>query len=527
MDRPDDARPPFASFLRRYTKTWVHALATAGLTAFGMLTFLHWGFAVVAIGVYLSAPVLLYVTDAGVIPSDGGEESRTETASDDGADSQSAGADAERPRTSDAGATETETETATGTKTADTAERKTADTTVKKTADSAEKKTADSAGTKADGDERPGRRDDERPRDDRRSNRTGDETSDRADEGDSSASASGEDSSASAGEEDSPVSAAEWTVVDAPTDADLADAAVVPGGAYAVGAGGVVLGAPDASVSESPDDSSSGASWRVVLDDGPGADGNDLAGVAATAGGEAVWVVGDGGALARLDAATDRHVDHSSSLDATDSWTDVAVTGPGGEETLLLVNGSGEVRRGRYRDGELTWSSPTKPGSGSSFAAATAAGGSGSYLCDTNDGVFEGDDEEFRCVGVDGADGTLEDVAATAPGDCGVVDDAGEYHRYDGTNWTPESLSEDALRGVAASSASDRRVAVGDEGRLYERSRESGGWERRDVPATASLLGVALDDGDSDQRESDGGASSAPGRAVAVGEDGTVLERGL
>jgi hypothetical protein len=507
MNRSGDARRPFASFLRRYTKTWVHALATAGLTAFGMLTFLHWGFAVVAIGVYLSAPVVLYVTDAGVIPSDGDEESRTETTSDDRTDSRSAGPDDERQRTSETGVTETGT--ATGTRTPDSAASNHGD---DETSDRAsEGDTVDSA---EEGDTPDSAEEGDTP--------------DSADEGDTPDSADERDSVEPADERDSVEPADEWTAADAPTDADLADAAVVPGGAYAVGAGGVVLGTADASAGESSDGPSSGANWRVVLEDGPSADANDLAGVAATADGEAVWVVGDGGALGRLEAATDRHVDHSSSLDATDSWTDVAVIGPSGEETLLLVNGSGEVRRGRYRDGELAWSSPTKPGSGSSFAAA-AAGASGSYLCDTNDGVFEGDGEEFRCVGVDGADGTLEDVAATAPGDCGVVDDAGTYHRYDGTNWTPVSLASDPLRGLAASSAADRRVAVGDEGRLFERSRESGGWERRDVPATVSLRGVALDDGDGDRSDPDDGASTPPPprRGVAVGEDGTLLERGL
>lgn len=48
------------AFVRRYTKTWIHALATAALTAFGTLTFIDTRFAAVAIAAYTLPPLVLY-----------------------------------------------------------------------------------------------------------------------------------------------------------------------------------------------------------------------------------------------------------------------------------------------------------------------------------------------------------------------------------------------------------------------------------------------------------------------------------
>lgn len=51
----------FWSFYREYTHTGVHAAAAAGLTAFGLLSFVHRAFVVVAIAAYVVPPVYLYV----------------------------------------------------------------------------------------------------------------------------------------------------------------------------------------------------------------------------------------------------------------------------------------------------------------------------------------------------------------------------------------------------------------------------------------------------------------------------------
>ncbi|MFC6835121.1 hypothetical protein [Halomarina ordinaria] len=395
----------FVGFYRRYTRTWVHTLCTVALTAFGILTFVHRGFAIVAVAAYVLPPLALYLTgreptgarpaagDAGATPDDEGREVRDER--DDGTD------------------------------------RETTD----------------------EGEER-----DERP-----------ETATRTPDPDAEPA---------------------WRRVDAPTEATLTDVAVASDAAYAVGDGGVVL---------SDDDDG----WAVALRDGPGAASNALRGVAATDDGDAVWVAGDGGALARFDAATGRHVDYSAPGDRTDTWSAVAAGGEAGNETVLLATGSGTVLRGRYRDGEVAWDEPQTPGSGSSMSGLSLAGEAG-HACDTNDGVFETGDggRSFERVGCDAA-GTLTDVVTLAAHDCLVSADDGVVHRYADGRWTPERVCDGAL--VALASDDDLTVAAG-EGAVFE--RDGGEWERFLAPG-GSLRGASVGDG----------------RALAVGDDGTILER--
>ena len=393
----------FLDFFRRYAKTWVHAVAAAGLTAFSTLTVVHTWFAGLAIAAYVVPPVALYLSQRG----------RGQTASEP----------------------ETATESVPG----------------------------------ADGDSR---------------------ADDGADTG----------ATTSTGEEprvdDDADDAVEWTTADAPVDVALYDAAVGPTAAYAVGESGVVV-------------TDRGEGWTVALEDGPGADEQTLRGVDATAGGGAVWLAGDGGSLGRIDVETGRHVDFSAPEDVTDNWVDVAVGGGDGSEIVLVVNGSGETLRGRYRDGEVAWTGPQKPGSGSSFSGVDFAGKAAGYLCDTNDGVYETTDagETFEPVGIDGADGTLTGVAALGRDDCLVCADDGVVHRYDGARWTPETVG-DALRGIAGEEA---YVVVCSEDALYERPAANGDWERSVVPASGPLRGLG----------------TGAGRAVAVGDGGTIATRRL
>jgi len=79
-------RDGLATFARRYTKTWVHAVATAALTAFGTLTVIDQRFAAVAIAAYVLPPIALYLradgddgTDAVAVTSPETDASATET----------------------------------------------------------------------------------------------------------------------------------------------------------------------------------------------------------------------------------------------------------------------------------------------------------------------------------------------------------------------------------------------------------------------------------------------------------------
>ncbi|MBV0926066.1 hypothetical protein KTS45_17820 [Halomicroarcula limicola] len=291
-----------------------------------------------------------------------------------------------------------------------------------------------------------------------------------------------------------PESPPAWATADVPCEETLHDAVVADGTAYAVGSEGSVLA----------DD---GDGWDTVLADGPGAQSNALRGVDAVEGG-GVWFAGDSGAVGRLDPESGRHVDLSAPNDDTNNLADVAVAGTPGDETVLLIDGSGRVCRGRYREGETAWEEPVTPGSGSSLASVALRDASAGYACDTNQCVFETDDggRTFARSGLDGADGTLTDVAADEEG-CAVSDDSGVVHRYDGQRWTPERPDEDALWALALDET--LWLASGDGGTVYERAADATDWERTPTPATAPLRGVALG------RE----------RAVAVGAEGTVVER--
>lgn len=288
-----------------------------------------------------------------------------------------------------------------------------------------------------------------------------------------------------------------WSVASARTDVDLRDVAAAGGTRYAVGGDGVVLAAD-------------GDGWRTSLANGPRAAGRDLAGVAIAGRSGAAWTVGASGTVARLDPEAGRHVDHSEPGGDTNDLVAVAAAG-GSEgvdrEVVLVADGSGRVRRGAYRDGDLTWRDPVTPGSGSSVAGLALVDDGRGVVCDTNQCVFETADggRSFRQVGVDDVDGTLTDVAATPNATAVTVAD-GTVHDYRDGEWTPTRAADVALR--ALDGREDRLVAVGDDGVVVDRRAERA-WDRATTPTHARLDAVAVDESG----------------VVVVGEAGTVLER--
>ena len=407
MEDPKSAQGDgFGAFFRRYTRTWQHAVATAALTAFGTLTFVHRLFAVVAILAYVLPPVVLYLRE----PSPGPSQASSGTV------------------------------------------------------DEPPKSVADS------------RADEPTGTDEERRDEPNEDEDDEEDQSDPKRT---------------------WEMTTVPVEEALLDATIGRNGdAYAVGAEGAVL-------------AEDGGKWTLVTSDGPRAGSNALRGVDAVAGG-GVWFAGDGGAVGRLDPDGGRHVDRSTPDGDTTNVTDVAAAGngDGDSETVLLVDGSGRVRRGRYREGEVAWDEPTTPGSGSSLVGVVLYDGSRGYACDTNQCVFETTDggRAFEEVSPDAVEGTLTDVAASGTGPL-VCDDDGVVHRRDGETWTPERLGNDPL--WALDREGGRGVACGDGGAVYELGEGDVRWEAASTPTTAPLRGVAL----------------GPGGAIAVGDDGTVLER--
>ncbi|WP_408956886.1 WD40/YVTN/BNR-like repeat-containing protein [Natrinema sp. 74] len=455
----------FVPFFRRYTKTWVHAVATAGLTAFGTLTIVHRWFVVLALASYVVPPIVLYLREPAADQDEGTRATAqpTESPSTD--------------ETTDAARETTDASAARGAR--------------------SEPESLEWAETGADA--KAGDATDTRPTggpDTAFSGATADSTGDRRDADPQN---DGESSTDRMTDDERP---RHWEVVDISVGATLRDVCVTEAGSvYATGDGGLVLAAAPA------DD---GTDWTVALEDGPAAAGADLRGVDATADGDAVWIAGDGGALARLEAESGRHTDYTAPAGITDNWLGIAVCGASGDETVLLINGSGAVCRGRYRDGEPSWEDPVKPGGGSSLSAIALADASIGYCCDTNDGVFETTDggRSFEEIGPVGADGTLEAVATLGRQDCLVSADDGVVHRYGGGTWTPERVADGALPGLARREG--ETLACSADGEIYERT-DAAEWTQADADASASLLAVSI--------------RSAGDRAVAVGNEGTVLER--
>ncbi|RQG92926.1 hypothetical protein EA462_01510 [Natrarchaeobius halalkaliphilus] len=402
----------FVPFFRRYTKTWVHAVATAGLTAFGTLTFVHRWFVALALASYVVPPAVLYVQQSG---DDVGKVSD------------------------------------------DTAETATAANEREISADESESDTHDTRDDETDSQ-------DDEPK-----------------------------------ETDGP--SVRWRSVDFDADATLFDVVITERDvAYAVGAGGIV--GTDGGTE----------SWSILLEDGPSASANDLWGADATDDGDAVWVAGNSGAVGRLDVGSGRHTDYTAPREITDNILGVAAGGSAGEETVLLITGSGAVIRGRYRDGGPEWNEPLKPGGGSSLSAVVLVDGSTGYCCDTNDGVFATDDggESFTRIGPAGADGTLEGVAADDRLEPMVCADDGVVRRFDGSTWTPERVVDGSLSGI--DHRNGRTVACDTDGGIHERRSDERSkppsWEHFDTDA-AAVLAVSI----------------GPERSVAVGEGGTVLRR--
>ncbi|ADD04930.1 uncharacterized protein Nmag_1351 [Natrialba magadii ATCC 43099] len=478
----------FGTFFRNYTKTWIHTVATVGLTAFGTLTFVHRWFAALAFASYLLPPIVLYIRwrrQAGDLDVFSGHSSPSQTEpKTEGEQTEPEAATAQAAKDSSTSTTpdgrqppadqfdddrsdepeQTPVEVRDGAVAAETE----AGSTAMSDSDAA---TADSRTVTAD--KRVESTDDDRP----------DETE-------------------------------QWVLPSVPTAATLHDVVVTDTGrGYAVGDDGVVLAEAD--------------EWTTVLEDGPGAAGNDLVGVDATDDGDAVWVAGDSGTVGRLETDTGRHTDHTAPRDITNNWLGLAVGGSAGEETVLLVNGSGNVVRGQYRDGDVTWNEPVTPGSGSSLSGVALADPTTGYCCDTNDGVFETADggQSFERIGIEGADGTLTDVAVRAVMDADdenpdagsqssvlLSADDGVVHRYDGTNWTPERVSSTTLTGIAREG--NRTVACDDDGSLFERA-STASWSTVDADGTlesaeiGALHAVAI----------------GSGRCLAVGTGGMIVQQ--
>ncbi|KTG08111.1 hypothetical protein AUR64_00600 [Haloprofundus marisrubri] len=295
--------------------------------------------------------------------------------------------------------------------------------------------------------------------------------------------------------EDDP-SFAGWTEATSPTGQSLN--AVVEGadGPYAVGGGGRVVTRRD-------------GSWQLVVEKGPTGEENTLTGAGVTDDGARVWFCGGSGAIGQYDVTDGTLTDYSAPLGKTSTWEAMAVAGPAGSERVLLVNGSGEALAGeKASDGSMNWGEVVKPGGGSSAKDVTFLDSQTGYVCDTNAKVYETTDggENYTTIGIDGGSVGLYGVAAAARDDLSVAGGDGSVLQYNGAVWTKLSVSAGALYTIDRV-GSDGLVAGGG-GRIFARTDE--GWQQTETPVTERLDGVAF---------------VSDGPDVAVGANGTILER--
>ncbi|MEM4780625.1 MAG: twin-arginine translocation signal domain-containing protein [Halalkalicoccus sp.] len=298
----------------------------------------------------------------------------------------------------------------------------------------------------------------------------------------------------------------EWREADSPVESAL----------YGVAAGAVPVAAGEGGrILRREDDG-----WFVVEEAGPAGQSNPLNDAAATAEGGAVWVAGGSGAIGRYDVSEDDLEDYTAPEvegsdgdveEKTSTWEAVAVGGAAGEERVVLLNGSGEALPGEYTGEGVEWGQVVEPGGGSSIVGGSFLPGRDGtvYASDTNSQVYRSDDagESWETIGVEGASVAMTDVAAADADDVNAAGGDGSIFRYNGAVWTKLDAGGNALSGIDR--WLDRGVAAGGAGTAFTRTLY--GWEADETPIEAGLRDVALADTALD---------------VAVGEGGTILERG-
>ncbi|ESP90069.1 hypothetical protein K933_00862 [Candidatus Halobonum tyrrellensis G22] len=287
-----------------------------------------------------------------------------------------------------------------------------------------------------------------------------------------------------------------WSAVDAGVSVTLFALAETAAGPYAVGGAGRVVARTD-------------DGWGVVDAHGPSGAGNNLYGAAVTDEGDHLWAAGGSGELGLYDVAAGDSTDYTAPAGETSTWTDVAVGGAAGDESVYLVNGSGEVLVGRYGADGPTWSAPVKPGNGSTIRGVTTHD-SGVYVCDDNATVFRSTDggATWSTLGIDGAGVSLYDVAVVAEDDITVSGGSGRLFRYNGAVWTEQKLGGNARYSLARDD--DRGLIGGGSGEVFE--REIGGWTGTYTGPSKNLQGTLV-------------TSDPSVPKIVCGGDGTILEQ--
>jgi hypothetical protein len=309
-----------------------------------------------------------------------------------------------------------------------------------------------------------------------------------------------------------------WKAVDSPASATLYDVVRTAYGPCAVGKRGRVLGR------------SSDGEWGVVVENGPSARGETLYCAAATDDGERVWFGGANGALGYYDLEARTRADFSEPVGVGNAFHAIAVAGERGTEKLLVADGSGYSLPGDIESGTPDWDDRRKPAGGTALTGVGSDREGIGYAVDSNANVWRTTAEGWRRTGVAGAQNSL--YAVTASTDRVVVGGGnGRVYerrlaeetasdRGDPRPWTPYTLGSFTVE--ALTQRDGRLLAAGSNGSICVR-RVGRDWTPVEWSGSKTLLGVAL--GGTEENGSDGAGSRVAGPSVAVGKNGTIVER--
>ncbi|MFC7138673.1 WD40/YVTN/BNR-like repeat-containing protein [Halosimplex aquaticum] len=285
-----------------------------------------------------------------------------------------------------------------------------------------------------------------------------------------------------------------WKSVATPFAVDLFAVAQSAEGPVAAGGSGTV-------VAERTD------GWETVLEDGPGAKNRTLRSADVTDDGTRVWFAGASGAIGMYDLDRQRTYDYSYSKDISASWSAVDVSGPAGEESVLVANGSGTILPFDVDGLSPRYGGPVTPGSGAEITALAHAADGVGYAVDTTGTVYEAGAGGWEAVGIEQAASTLRDVTVGPDGRLYVASADGVLYRRDGATWTAVEVPASGLRAVDVHDGHVAVLAVGNV--VYRRPLDGRDrWRKESTPTGNDLLSLALD-----------------GPDVAVGKSGTVVER--
>lgn len=282
----------------------------------------------------------------------------------------------------------------------------------------------------------------------------------------------------------------ELTSVESPTASTLYDVEHTAEGAYAVGAGGVVL---ERTVT----------GWQKVIDGGPTGNGNSLFGSDVTDDGKRLWFVGASGAIGEYDVKTGDLTDHSSPMDVTNNFNDVSVTGDADEANVYVAGDSGKMYYSFENGASETWEYAT-PGSGSAINAVDFFGAREGHIVDGNQTVFYTEDgATWDKLGIANANHNFYGVDSDGFDDVWVSGGGGTIYHWNGSEWVRSDTGDGSLRDIEVTDGEGATVGGG--GEYFQLGNSL--WSVLSTPTGENLKAVAR---------------GTP--TIAVGASGTILE---